>query len=247
MEKQAFFWGTSTMPKAKSKAKPAGATSSSTLVLGTRGLRARHRHLLRDLLRLMPHGKVGSKLSVDDDGLEGVVPLCEDANCDRALLLDARDSRRLYMWVAGCPDGPSAMFRVLNVHTVAELKFDVRSSAGARSLLCFDHGFEECAERRVLKALITQTFGVPRGTRSARGGALVERVRHTLSFSWLDGRVWLRVYRMGIGLNGENDLVEIGPRLVLQPVRVIASGFSGAILSTHEHGATNVAGDEDPE
>lgn len=221
------------------------AANSSTLILGTRGLRARHRHLLRDFLRLMPHGRTGGKLGVDA-GLEGVVPLCEDADCSMALLLDARDPRRLYLWAAGCPDGPSAMFRVLNVHTVAELKLDVRSAGSSRSLLCFDQGFEACAERRVLKALLTRTFGVPRGIRLPQGAA-VERVRHALCFSWLDDRIWLRVYRLGIGLDGTRDLSEIGPRLVLQPVRVIASAFSGAILSSHEGGATNVAGEEDPD
>ena len=78
-------------------------------------------------------------------------------------------------------------------------------------------------------------------------GCRAERVRHALCFSWLDDRIWLRVYRLGIGLDGTRDLSEIGPRLVLQPVRVIASGFSGAILSSHEGGATNVAGEEDPD
>ena len=66
-----------------------------------------------------------------DDGLSGVLTLCEDADCGSALLLDARDPGRLHMWLAGCPDGPSAMFRVANVHTVAELKLDQDSESFA--------------------------------------------------------------------------------------------------------------------
>ena len=119
------------------------AVTMGCLVLGTRGIKARHRHLLRDLLQLLPHGKLGSKLATDE-GLRGVLQvwrtspkparagtergrapraqLCEDGDCGAALLLDARDPRRLYLWAANTPDGPSAMFQVVNIHTVAELK-----------------------------------------------------------------------------------------------------------------------------
>lgn len=216
-----------------------GKAASSTLVLGTRGLRVRHRHLLRDLQRLMPHARTGAKLDAET-GLRSVVHLCEDADCGAALLLDARDPLKLYLWIAGCPDGPSAMFRVLNVHTVAELKLVARRNAGVRSLLSFDQGFDASAERRVVKALLTRTFSVPReaARRNRAGGSSsapnIERVKHTLNFTWLDGRIWLRVYRIGRGLDGNMDVEEIGPRLVLQPVRIIASGFGGAILHSYE-------------
>ena len=204
---------------------------------------------MRDLLRLMPHGKSGAKLNVED-GLGSVVRLCEDADCAMALLLDARDAKRLYLWTAGCPDGPSAMFRVLNVHTVAELKFDVRRAAGVRSLLCFDKGFEASADRRVLKQLLASAFGVPRATgaraRESDGNkSAVKRVQHTLNFALLDDRIWLRVYRIGRSVDGALDVAEIGPRLVLEPVRIIASGFGGAILHSSGLPLTHLADIED--
>ena len=101
------------------------AGDASVLLVSTRGIKARYRHLQRDLLRLLPHSKAGAKVSTED-GLDGVRTLCEESECDAALLLDTRDPRRLYMWAASCPDGPSAMFRVVNVHTVAELKLEAR-------------------------------------------------------------------------------------------------------------------------
>ena len=78
--------------------------------------------------------------------------LCEDGGCGSALLLDARDPRRLFLWAANCPDGPSAMFQVVNTHTVAELNFDARRVSGARNVLVFDPAFDGCAEMRILKA-----------------------------------------------------------------------------------------------
>jgi len=207
----------------------------------------RQRHLIRDLQRLLPHGRTGSKVDTDE-GLGGVVQACEDADCGAALLLDARDAKRLYLWAAGCPDGPSAMFRVRNLHTVAELNLEARRCLGVRNLLAFDSAFDASPERRVYKALLTRILAVPRGAarRTAATGGLasvrdsIEHVRHTFMLAWVDDRIWLRVYRIGRGLSGKLDVEEIGPRLVLEPVRIIASGFGGAIL--HENAAFGQAG-----
>lgn len=195
-------------------------------MLSTRGIKARHRHLQRDILRLLPHGKLGNKMGADQE-LETLAGVVEEADCDTALLMDARDPRRLYMWLAGCPGGPSAMFQVLNIHTVAELKMERRRAAGARALLVFDTEFEVCAERRVMKALLTQTFSV-----SVSGPARTHpKVQHTIVFSWLDERIWMRVYRIVVDeARKTTDVAEIGPRMVLDPVRIIASSFDGAML-----------------
>lgn len=273
---------------------PKPATHASTLVLGTRGLKARHRHLMRDLLRLLPHGLAGSKHDTCDNSLAGVASACEDADCSAALLLDARDSERLFMWVVSCPDGPSAMFRVRNVHTVAELNFDTHRCAGVRNLLSFDASFDTSAHRRVLKALLVRTLSVPRGAAEKRSvaamrstdtvaapslppddealedaekavtdaasaaahanrpraaqqrrSAAVERVKHVLAFSWVDERIWLRVYRVGPDALGLIDVAEIGPRLVLEPVRIIAAAFSGAILHAHQGSGSDLAGERE--
>ena len=203
------------------------SSSHGTLVIATRGIKARHRHLQRDILKLLPHGRLGAKMGAEDE-LKGILGLCEDAACENALLLDARDPHRLYMWVAGCPDGPSAMFRVSNVHTVAELKLDSKRAAATRTLLVFDSGFEESAERRVMKALLTRTFATP-----CHGKPKTQPdVKHTLTFTWLDGRVWVRAYRITPHAIKPDaiDVMEIGPRMVLEPIRIIAAGFGGAIL-----------------
>ena len=118
------------------------------------------------------------------------------------------------------------MFQVVNIHTVAELKFDARRVAGARNVLVFDRSFDASPELQVLKALLTRSFSVPR----ERTAAAEQPARHSLTFSWLDGRIWMRVYRIETNVLGALDVAEIGPRLVLLPTRIIASCFSGAIL-----------------
>uniref|UniRef100_A0A7S0LPP0 Brix domain-containing protein n=1 Tax=Coccolithus braarudii TaxID=221442 RepID=A0A7S0LPP0_9EUKA len=212
-------------------------TSGGCLVLSTRGIKARPRHLLRDLLRLLPHAIESSKLDTDD-GLEQVVGKCEDSDCSSAMLLDCRDRRRVYMWLANCPEGPSAMLRVLNMHTVAELKLDARRVLGARNVLVFDPVFSHGAEKQVLRELLTRVFSVPRSrgkrvSAATSTGTRESVARHTVSFSWLDGSIWIRVYRMDVSEIDpqQTELNEIGPRLVLRPIRIIAGGFSGSILN----------------
>lgn len=63
------------------------------------------------------------------------------------------------------------------------------------------------------------------------GGGRSEPGLHTLSFSWLDGHIWVRVYRNAFDEAGvPTDVQEVGPRIVLRPMRIVASGFGGAIL-----------------
>ena len=49
---------------------------------------------------------------------------------------------------------------------------------------------------------------------------------HVISFSWCDNRIWLRNYQVIVALDKKQvkqegvTLVEVGPRLTLQPIKV---------------------------
>ena len=62
------------MGKNKPKA-PKMRAPHAALVLSTRGITARHRHLQRDLLKLLPHAKLGGKMGAEQElaTLPGVV------------------------------------------------------------------------------------------------------------------------------------------------------------------------------
>jgi len=64
-------------------------------------------------------------------------------------------------------------------------------------------------------------------------------VDHILSFFVVDDRIWFRNYQIvfsgnkeGEGKKGKGDmmLVEIGPRLVMNPVRIFSGSFAGSTL-----------------
>ena len=69
---------------------------------------------------------------------------------------------------------------------------------------------------------------------AAAAAALGEgAVRHVVSFSWLGGAIWVRTYRIDSSEADprQSDINEIGPRLVLRPVRIVAEGLGGAVLA----------------
>ena len=94
----------------------------------------RHRHLLLDLVQLLPHSKKDAKLDTKSD--RGVINEVADVKarlsaglharlcscsltaglqgCNNVLFFEARKHKDLYLWIAKCPDGPCVKFHVLN-------------------------------------------------------------------------------------------------------------------------------------
>ena len=234
------------------------------LVFCSRGVTARYRHLLEDLRKLIPHHKKDVKLDCKGD-LQVINEIAEVKSCNNSLFLEARKRQDLYLWLSKTPLGPSIKFNVLNVHTLDELRLTGNAMLGSRPLLSFDLAFEAHPHTRLIKALLTDTFGTPRGHPKSK--PFVDRV---LSFALADGKVWVRNYQIvdtapvatvadplatdkaeakaaaktaaadkkkGAAAGGEGgnedeltSLVEIGPRFVLNPIRIFSGSFGGPTL-----------------
>jgi ribosome biogenesis protein BRX1 len=235
------------------------------LVFCSRGVTARYRHLLEDLRKLIPHHKKDVKLDCKGD-LQVINEIAEVKSCNNSLFLEARKRQDLYLWLSKTPLGPSIKFNVLNVHTLDELRLTGNAMLGSRPLLSFDLAFDAHPHTRLIKALLTDTFGTPRGHPKSK--PFVDRV---LSFALADGKVWVRNYQIvdtapvatvadplatdkaeakaaaktaaaakkkgaagGGGEGGNEDeltsLVEIGPRFVLNPIRIFSGSFGGPTL-----------------
>lgn len=83
------------------------------LILSSRGIIHRFRHLMSDLHVLMPHSRKENKL--DTKQRLGVInELAELSNCNNALFFEVRKHKDLYMWLAKTPNGPSVKFHVQN-------------------------------------------------------------------------------------------------------------------------------------
>ena len=160
------------------------------LILCTRGVTSRYRHLLEDLRTLIPHHKKDSKLDInknDEGGIgRAVNDIAEMRGCNSVLLLECRKRQDAYLWVGhtGGSGGPSAKFLVENIHTMDELRLTGNCMKGSRPILTFDSAFNESDELKLLKCLFTDVFGTPRGHPKSK--PFIDRV---MSFYFADGKV----------------------------------------------------------
>ena len=158
------------------------------LVLSSRGVTARYRHLLEDLRKLMPHHKKDYKLDPEKSGgvSQSLTEICEVMSCTSYLYMECRKKMDAYLWLGLAPHGPSARFYIWNVHTMDELRLTGNCMKGSRPVLSFDTSFDELPHLQLLKVLFTNVFGTPRGHPKSK--PFVDRI---MSFYYADEKVRL--------------------------------------------------------
>ncbi|XP_074473585.1 ribosome biogenesis protein BRX1 homolog [Sebastes fasciatus] len=191
------------------------------LIFSSRGINFRTRHLMQDLRTLMPHSKADTKMDRKDK-LFIINEVCEIKNCNKCLFFEAKKKQDLYMWIANSPHGPSAKFLVQNIHTLAELKMTGNCLKGSRPLLSFDPKFDKEPHFALLKELFTQTFSTPRYHPKSQ-----PFVDHVITFTIADNRIWFRNYQI---IEEDASLVEVGPRFVLNLIKIFQGSFGGPTL-----------------
>ncbi|KAL1392386.1 Brix domain-containing protein [Phyllosticta capitalensis] len=221
---------------------------NKVLILSSRGVTFRHRHLMNDLYSLLPHSRKDAKLDTKTK-LFQLNELAELYNCNNICFFEARKGQDLYLWMSKPPNGPTVKFHAQNLHTMDELNFTGNCLKGSRPLLSFDASFNKQAHLRVIKELFLQTFSVPKNARKTK-----PFVDHVMAFSIADGKIWIRCYQINeteptkskpgddhamevdetpkkVNKNDTNlSLVEIGPRFVLTPIIIQESSFGGPII-----------------
>ncbi|RFU79852.1 brix domain-containing 2 [Trichoderma arundinaceum] len=216
------------------------------LILSSRGVTYRHRHLLNDIASLLPHSRKDAKFD-SKSRLGELNELAELYNCNNVLFFEARKGKDLYVWLSKVPNGPTVKMHLQNLHTMEELHFTGNCLKGSRPILSFDAAFETQPHLRVIKELFHHTFGVPQGARKSK-----PFIDHVMGFSFVDGKIWIRNYQIseveqtkataddeeetsaqpeaGQSKNSDINLVEIGPRFVLTPLVIQEGSFGGPII-----------------
>ena len=103
---------------------------------------------------------------------------------------------------------------------------------GSRALLSFHGAFDDQPHLQVLKELLAQIFG----SSTKQKQKTKPFIDHVFTFTYADGRIWFRNYQ--IFLEDERSktnfdrmqLVEVGPRFVLNPVKMFSGSFKGRVL-----------------
>ncbi|WOH05928.1 hypothetical protein DCAR_0625351 [Daucus carota subsp. sativus] len=210
---------------------PIFRNKEKVLVTCSRRINFRYRHLMLNLVSLLPHckkeNKVESKAALNE--------LVELRSCSSCLFFESRKETDLYLWMAKCPTGPSVKFIVNAVHTMEELKLTGNHLTNSRPLLTFSTSFGKDAHWRLLKEMITQIFGTPKDYRRTK-----PYYDHVFAFSIVDDHIWFRNYQISCshteadkidreGLD-KMTLVEVGPRFCLNPIKVFGGSFGGQTL-----------------
>nr|CAI5866177.1 unnamed protein product [Callosobruchus analis] len=176
---------------------------------------------MEDMKKLMPHHKPESKMERSKT-LSIINEMCEMKNCNKAVLFEGRKKQDLYMWLADVPSGPSVKFLIENLSTMDELKLTGNCLRGSRPVLSFDPTFDAKPHYKLLKEVFTQIFGVPK--HHPRSQPFFD---HVYTFNVLDNRIWFRNYQI---LSEDGALAEVGPRFVLNPVKIFSGSFGGVAL-----------------
>lgn len=219
------------------------ANRQRVLLISSRGITYRHRHLISDLQALLPHARKEPKLDTKKTLYE-LNEIAELYNCNNIMYFECRKHEDLYMWLSKPPNGPTVKFHVMNLHTLDELNFTGNCLKGSRPILSFDKSFDMEPHWQLTKELFIHQFGVPPQARKSK-----PFIDHVMTFSIVDGKVWVRNYQINelakvqedVGDVDELTLVEIGPRFVLTPIVILEGSFGGPkIYENKEYVSPNV-------
>ncbi|KAL7664081.1 Brix domain-containing protein [[Candida] zeylanoides] len=200
------------------------------LVISSRGVTYRHRHLISDLINLLPHARKEPKFD-SKKNLYQLNEVAELYNCNNIFFFEARKHQDLYLWLSKPPNGPTLKFHIQNLHTLDELNFTGNCLKGSRPVLSFDQSFESNDHYKLMKELFTHTFGVPPQARKSK-----PFVDHVMTFSIVDNKIWVRNYQINESIDQKESeegnvedlsLVEIGPRFVLTLITILEGSFGG--------------------
>ena len=197
------------------------------VMLGSRGITEKHKCLMRDLSMLMPQVRLESKMDPRDPP-SAINEIADLRSCNHAIFLDSRRHKDLFMDFARVPDGPTLRFFVREIHTADELNLTGNCLRGSRALLSFSSEFESEPRWQMTKRIFGEIFAVPR--MHPRSKPFID---HVMMFSVQSGLLFIRNYQIvdhGERRSEDRHLVEVGPRLTLEPVRFFESGFGGRII-----------------
>ncbi|CAH9083972.1 unnamed protein product [Cuscuta europaea] len=206
------------------------------LVTSSRRISYRYRHLMLNLVSLLPHCKKDNKVESKNSKGATLNELVELKNCSSCLFFECRKGKDLYLWMSKCPNGPSVKFLVNAVHTMEELKLTGNHLKASRPILTFSSNFDKHPHWVLLKEMLTQIFGTPKDHRKSK-----PYHDHIFVFSIVDDHIWFRNYQISCPHNGaaqkldrgdleKMTLVEVGPRFCLNPIKIFGGSFGGPAL-----------------
>lgn len=203
-----------------------------TLIVSSRGVSHQERHLVNNLLSIIPNAKKECKIE-KEIAREELTEICFNHSCKYSLYFEHR-KRELVLWMFKSPDGPCAKFQVRNIHALNEIKLMGNCIKYSRPLLSFDKSFDEEPHLKLLKQMFIQTFGSPRGHPKTK-----PFYDHIICFFNVNNQIFFRNYQIlneikerftNADVEDKINLSEIGPRFSLNLIRIFDGALGGKTL-----------------
>ena len=203
-----------------------------TLIVASRGVSHQERHLVNDLISLIPNSKKECKIE-RDIAAEELNNICYMHSCKFCIYFEHR-KRELVMWLFKSPGGPLAKFAVTNIHALNEIKLMGNCIKYSRPLLSFDKSFDEQEHLKLIKEMLIQTFNSPKGHPKTK-----PFYDHQICFYNIDNQIFIRVYQIlneikekftNADQEDKIQLLEIGPRFSLKLIRIFSDSLGGKTL-----------------
>lgn len=161
-----------------------------TLIVGSRGIKADGRHLIKNLSSLMAHSKRETKIEKNGGIREQVGSSCEMKDCENFLYFEQRRDR-LYLYLGKFETGPTFKFQVTGIKTANELKLIGNCLKHSRPLISFDESFSKSPEMKVFKSLAQDAFNTPKY--HPKSQPFHDKIFH---FGLFQGQIYFRNYQV---------------------------------------------------
>jgi ribosome biogenesis protein BRX1 len=166
------------------------------LLVGSRGIKAKCRHLMTDLSKLLPHHKRETKIEKNQGVRTQLESSCEMKDCENILYFEQR-GQRMYLYMGKSPSGPTIKFQLTGVSTAEELKLTGNCLKYSRPIISFDESFKEKESGNqiwsIFRRLAVDAFGTPKF--HPKSQPFVDKVFH---FGMSNGAVHFRNYQVRI-------------------------------------------------
>ena len=203
-----------------------------TLVVSSRGVSHQERHLVNNLLSLIPNAKKECKIE-KEIAREELTEICYNHSCKYSLYFEHR-KRELVLWMFKTPEGPCAKFQVRNIHALNEIRLMGNCIKYSRPFLSFDKSFDELPHLKLLKEMFIHTFGSPKGHPKTK-----PFYDHVMCFYNVNNHIFFRNYQIlnevkekftESDVEDKMNLLEIGPRFSMNLIRIFDGALGGKTI-----------------
>ena len=208
-----------------------------TLIIASRGISHQERHLINDLVSLIPNAKKEYKIE-KDIAREQLIEICYNHSCKYCLYFEHR-KRELVLWLFKSTEGPLIKFKINNIHVLNEIKLMGNCIKYSRPLLSFDKNFQKQPYLKLIMEMLIQAFNSPKGHPKTR-----PFYDHIISFSVINNNIFFRNYQIlnEIKEKYKNEdsedkinLLEIGPRFTMEIIRIFNNALGGKTLYLNKY------------